>query len=223
MRSIAVLLMASLPAFAAEPAKFTVNLANVEPPKLLAEELRTTLDEQTVSVLNADGTTRAQFWVRKEIPVRANAEQVKNGLTYREIPEGTFLGVVKFEKPFVDFRKQELPAGTYSMRLAVQPDTGDHKDTAPHQDFCLLVPLESEKNLETIEPKDLVRMSLKVTMSDHPAVLLMFPHFGKDAEAKVVAKPGGVSVLQLRRAVLANDKPATLGFAFVVDGVSPMR
>jgi hypothetical protein len=200
-----------------------VKVAKAEAPKALAEELRTTLDEQSVSVLNADGTTRAQFWFRKEIPVRANAEQVKNGLTYREIPEGSFIGVVKFEKPFVDFRKQELPAGTYSMRLAVQPDTGDHKDTAPHQDFCLLVPIASEKNLETIETKDLVRMSLKVTLSDHPAVLLMFPHYGKDEEAKIVAKPGGVSVVQLRRGVVANEKPATLGFAFVVEGISPMR
>lgn len=219
----ALLLLLTLPTFAAEPAKFTVAVAEAAAPKALAEELRTTLDVQSVNVLNADGTSRAQFWFRKDIPVRANAEQVKNGITYREIPEGSFLGVVKFDQAFVDFRKQELPAGTYSMRLAVQPDTGDHKDTSPHQDFCLLVPIASEKNLETLETKDLVRMSLKVTKSDHPAVLLMFPHFGKDAEAKIVAKPGGVTVVLLRRAVVANEKPATLGFAFAIDGVSPMR
>src|SRR4051812_18503830 len=74
---IAVLLLFALPAFAAEPPKFIVKVAKAEPPKALAEELRTTLDEQTVIVLNGDGTSRAQFWLRKETPVRANDEQVK--------------------------------------------------------------------------------------------------------------------------------------------------
>jgi hypothetical protein len=217
-----VFILASVIA-AVEPAKFTVKTEKADAPAALAEELRTTLDPQTVNILNGDGTSRVRFWIRKEIPMRATAEQVKNGLSYREIPEGSFLGVVQFEKPFTDFRKQELPAGTYSMRLAVQPDTGDHKDTAPHQDFCVLIPLESEKNLETLELKDLVKPSLKVTMSDHPAVLLMFPNYGKEEVPAITSKAGGVSLVQFRRAVIANEKPATLGFAFVVDGISPLR
>jgi len=212
-----------MPAFAAEPAKFTVKVEKAEVPKALAAELADTLDEQTVSVLNGDGTLRARFWFRKEIPARASAEQLKNGLTYREIPEGSFLGLVQFEKPFVDFRKQELPAGTFSLRLAVQPDTGDHKDTAPHQDFCLLVPVATEKSLEPLETKDTVKLSLKVTKSDHPAVLLMFPYYGKESEAKIAFKSGRVTVVQLHRKVIANEIASTLGFAFVIDGVSASR
>jgi len=217
-----VLMLASV-IIAAEPAKFTAKTEKADAPAALAEDLRTTLDEQTILVLNGDGTSRVRFWIRKEIPMRASAEQVKNGLSYREIPEGSFLGVVKFEKTFTDFRKQELPAGTYSMRLAVQPDTGDHKDTAPHQDFCVLIPLDAEKDLETIELKDLVKPSLKVTKSDHPAILLMFPYFGKESAAAIASKPGGVSLVQFRTSVIAENKATTLGFAFVIDGFSPLR
>jgi len=222
MNAAFVLLMA-VASFTAEPAKFTAKTEKADAPAALAEELRTTLDPQTIHVLNGDGTSHVRLWLRKDIPMRATAEQVKNGLSYREIPEGSFLGVVQFEKPFTDFRKQELPAGTYSMRFAVQPDTGDHKDTAPHQEFCVLIALEAEKSLETLELKELVKPSLKVTKNDHPAVLLMFPYYGKDERPAVVAKPGGVSVVQFRRSVIANMKSTTLGFSFVVDGVSSLR
>jgi hypothetical protein len=217
-----VIIFATL-ALAADPAKFTVKTENADAPAALAEELRTTLDPHTIHVLSGDGTSRVRFWMRKEIPMRATADQVKNGLSYREIPEGTFLGVVRFEKPFTDFRKQELPAGTYSMRLAVQPETGDHKDTAPHQDFSVLIPLDDEKSLDPVEMKDLIKPSLKVTKGDHPAVLLMFPNYGKADGESIATKPGGVSIVLFRRKVVANDLPASLGFAFVVDGVSPSR
>ena len=73
-----------------------------------------------------------RIWFRAEIPVKATEEQIKNGLTYHEIPEGTLVGALEFPTKFTDFRKQELPAGVYTLRFAVQPDIGDHTGTAPH-------------------------------------------------------------------------------------------
>ena len=163
------------------------------------------------------------FWFRKEIPAKASAEQIKNGLTYREIPEGTLIGIVKLEKAFVDFRKQQLPAGTYTLRIAVQPDTGDHKDTAPHQDFVLLSPVAEDKSVEAVEVKDLVRRSIKVTGSDHPAVMLLLPHFAKGDDAKLAPKENGVTCLQLKRIVKVEDAKSSLGFAIVVAGFSKTR
>ena len=41
------------------------------------------------------------LWMRDTLPTAATAEQIKNGLTYREIPEGTLVGVVRFDNPHV--------------------------------------------------------------------------------------------------------------------------
>ena len=58
----------------------------------------------------------------------------------------------------------------YTLRLAVQPDTGDHTDTAPHQDFALLVPAKADDTADALEVKAVVKLSLKATGGDHPGV-----------------------------------------------------
>ena len=185
-------------------------------------------DAITPEIASTEFTIRSDakllsLWFRKAIPSKATAEQLKNGLTYRELPEGSLIGVVKFEKAFIDYRKQSIPSGTYTLRIAVQPDTGDHKDTAPHGDFVLLTPAADDKTLEPPELKDLVKRSLKSTGGDHPGVMLLYPHFGKDADPKLVAKGDGVHCLQLKCNVKAESGDATLGFSIVVAGFSKMR
>ena len=218
---LAVLLLVH-PALAADPPKLAVSVTKADPPGAVAKDIRAALDPMAV-VLKEDGAARLTLWFRADLPSGATADQVANGLTYRELGEGTLVGVVQFEKAFTDFRKQDIPAGVYTLRLAVQPDIGDHKETAPHQDFCLLVPAEGDTSPESLEVKELIPLSRKGTGADHPAVVLLFPHYGKDAEPKLVAKDGGVSVVQLRRAVVAGDKKTTIGFGVVVAGFSPTR
>ena len=209
-------------ALSADRAKLSLKTDQLDPPKELAKALKPEFDTEAFVVGEGD-TDSMTFWFRKEIPAKASAEQLENGLTYREIPEGTLVGIVQFEKAFVDFRKQEIPAGTYTLRIAVQPDTGDHKDTAPHSDFVLLSLVADDKSSEAVEVKDLVRRSIKVTGSDHPAVMLLFPHFGKEQDAKLDAKENGVTCLRLKRAVKAGDSKAMLGFSIVVAGFSKTR
>ena len=159
-------------------------------------------------------------WFRGAIPVKATEEQVKNGLTYREIPEGELVGAIRFPAKFTDFRKQEIAAGVYTLRFAVQPDIGDHTGTAPHPEFCLMVPADKDPKRDAIEKKKLIELSSLVNEGRHPAVLLMWPHDGKDAGAKVAGKGDGVFVATLRRAVVAEEgRKATLGFAITVAGV----
>jgi len=209
-------------ALPAEPVKLSLKSGKVELPEALAEALKPEFATDAFTI--QDGETNAMtLWFRKEIPVKASAEQIKNGLTFREIPEGTLVGMVKFEKAFVDYRKQELPSGTYTLRVAVQPDTGDHKDTAPHADFVLLSQIADDKSLEVVELKDIVRRSLKVTGSDHPAVMLLFPHFGKETDAKLVPKENGVQCLQWKRPVKSDAGDSMLGFGLVVAGFSKTR
>jgi hypothetical protein len=212
-----LVLFAAAPLFAAEP-KLSAKVEKVAAPDALAEPIRKLLDEQALVVLDGD-TEVMTVWFRTEIPAKATEEQVKNGLTYREIPEGVLVGAIRFPAKFTDFRKQEIPAGVYTLRFAIQPDIGDHTGTAPHPEFCLMCQAAQDKSAEPIEKKKLIEVSSLVNEGRHPAVLLLWPNNGKDAGAKVVSKGDGVFVATIRRAVVAAEQKTTLGFAVTVAGV----
>jgi hypothetical protein len=205
---------------AAEPS--TVAAAKPAPPGELAEAVRKELDPTAV-VVAEKGEPAATVWFRAEIPAQATAEQVKNGLTVREIPEGTLVGAVKFHRAFTDYRKQDIAAGVYTLRFAVQPDVGDHKGTAPHPEFCLLVPAAKDKSPDAVEVKALLPLSREATGGDHPGVMLLFPDAGKGERPALADRKGGVKLLLVKRPVRAGDTPATLAFGLVVAGASDTR
>ena len=220
MRGLFTLLVfvgAASPAFTAEP-KLSAKVEKAAVPDALAEPVRKLLDEQALVVRDGDAELMT-VWFRTEIPVKATAEQVKNGLTYREIPEGTLVGAISFPAKFTDFRKQEIAAGVYTLRFAVQPDIGDHTGTAPHPEFCLMCQAKEDRSADVIEKKKLIEVSSLVNEGRHPAVLLLWPNNGKDASVKVVSKGEGVYVATIKRAVATEDAKTTLGFAVTVAGV----
>ncbi len=204
-------------ATAAEPA-FTAKMEKAEPPEKLAEAVRKLLDPQALVVRDGEAVVM-RVWFRTEIPMKATEEQVRNGLTYREIPEGRLIGALEFPEAFTDFRKQELPKGVYTLRFAVQPDVGDHTGTSPHPEFCLICPASEDKNTDDIEKAPLIELSSKVNEGRHPAVLLMWPNNGKDSGVKLQDKENGVKIATLRRPVIAGSAKSTLGFAITVAGV----
>ncbi|HJZ53675.1 MAG TPA: hypothetical protein VKE74_01880, partial [Gemmataceae bacterium] len=174
--------------------------------------------DEALIVSRDNGEPLMRVWFRTEVPANATPDQVKNGLTYREIPEGELVGVIQFPAQFTDYRKQEIPAGTYTLRFAIQPDIGDHTGTTPHPEFCLMCPAEKDKSAERIEKKKLIEMSSEINDGKHPAVLLLFPNNTKDATPKVVGKENGVWVVNLRRPVVAGEEKTTLGFGITVAG-----
>jgi len=217
-RSLTLFWLAWLsPAVLAGEPDLMVKSETIAAPSELAEPVREALGKQTYTVVGKDGD-RLTLWLRSNIPAKANAQQIKNGLTYREIPEGTLIGAVKFPATFVDFRKQEIPAGVYTLRLAVQPETGDHMGTAPYADFVLLTQAENDLTTEGVEPKALYKVSAKITGGDHPAVMVLFPSKAKTAVPTLVKKADKVSVLETMLALDAEGGKATLGFAITVEG-----
>jgi hypothetical protein len=202
---------------AAEP-RFTAKLEAVDVPEKLAEPIRKLLDPQALVVRDGESVVM-RIWFQREIPVRATEEQIKNGLTYSEIPEGTLVGALEFPRKFTDFRKQELAAGVYTLRFAVQPDIGDHTGTAPHPDFCLITAAEDDRAADEIEKKKLIELSSKVNEGRHPAVLLLWPNNGKDEGVKIVDKGAGVFVALVKRPVAAGEMKTRLGFGVTVAGV----
>ncbi|MFO0805884.1 MAG: hypothetical protein U0791_22500 [Gemmataceae bacterium] len=204
-------------AFADEP-KFTAKYEKLDAPKELAEPIRKLLAADALVVRNESDAVVMRVWFREAIPTKATEDQVKNGLTYREIAEGTLVGAIEFPEPFTDFRKQKIAKGAYTLRFAIQPDIGDHTGTAPHPEFCLMSSAAKDQSDEAMTKKDLIELSSAVNEGKHPAVLLMFPNFARDAGPKVQAKADGVTVVNVRRDVTAGDLKSTLGFAITVAG-----
>ena len=213
--AIAALLMLSVSALADDATAKTTKTA---PPMELKEGIRALLSDQAVQVVDDKGNAWATFWFRKAIPSKAAAEQVKNGLTYREVPPTTLIGAVQFTQAWTDFRKQKIPAGVYTLRLAVQPMDGDHMGTAPYSDFCLLVPAAKDENPDTMEVKALQELSTQAPGGTHPGVMLLFPNDKPEDQPKLANKPGSITLLNVKLPVDANGTAATLGFGFTVVG-----
>ena len=206
-------------ASAADP-KLTVKVEDTAPPKELAEPIRAILDGKAMHVLDDKGELVAEIWLRKELPGKATEEQVKNGLTYKQIPETSIIGVVRTARQLADYRKQKVPAGVYTLRLAYQPMDGDHMGTAPYNDFCLLCPADQDKKPELLDPRDLHELSAKTIGRKHPGLMLLFPNKMPAEAPAVEAKPKEHFVLSYRVPVTASGQKTNLGFSLVVVGVT---
>jgi hypothetical protein len=174
-----------------------------------------------VQLLDAKNNVLCELWFRKEVPAKATPQQVKNGLTYREIPETTLFAVLKVVEPITDYRKQKIKAGLYTLRLGYQPQDGDHMGTAPYPEFCLAIPAAEDKGAATMEPKELHELSTKAAGSAHPGVFLLFPGTGAAATPKLVNKGEGTWVLLLKVDVVVDGQKVPTGIALTLAGVSP--
>jgi hypothetical protein len=215
----AALLVALAAAPARAQAPYQTKTQDAAPPKELADAVQKQLGGRSVQFCDAKGEVLAELWFRKELPARATDAQIKNGLTYREVPETTLFGALRLVKQDSDYRKQKLPPGVYTLRLSSQPMDGDHMGTAPYSDFLLLTPAADDKGAATMEPKMLHEASAKTTGA-HPGVLLLFPGSGA-GEPKLVGKADNHWVLLYKQDVDAGGKKTTLGVGLCLVGHSP--
>ena len=199
--------------------KYSIKSADTAPPKGLSADVRKLLSDKCVQVQDAKGNTILEVWFRKEVPVKATEAQIKNGLTYKEVPISTVLGAVRVLKTFTDYRKQTVKAGTYTLRIAQQPQDGDHMGTAPYSEFALISPTKEDKKPDLMEAKDLNELSAK-TIDGHPSMMLLFPGTGAAKEPKLTSKEGGHWVILVELPAIAGKNKATLPIGLTVVGVS---
>ncbi len=217
---VGLLLLSVLPVRAADNA-YTIKTVDRTPaPDELHESIRNLLGERTVHLLDDKGDLLAELWFRKEVPAEASEAQIKNGLTYSEIAETSLFGAVRFPKEAKDYRKQKIPAGVYTLRLAIQPVSDDHVGTAPHREFLLLSPAAEDGKPDRMEPKALRKLSGKTT-GDHPGVLLLSPG-KKAAEPKLEKKEGGHWMLLYPLELKIGDKKTVLPINLTLIGASPV-
>lgn len=193
-----------------------------EPPTELAAGLRSALESKATEI--KDGTTTTMtVWFRSVLPLEAPAEVLANGAGYREMPAGSLVAAIRLHHPFIDFRKQRIAAGVYTLRFMVQPEVGDHVGTSPHPEFVLLCPASDDVSSAVVEQPELLKWSRQTTGGDHPAVMLLMPASGASERPKVAERAGGLRVLQLRRPAAAGTVKTTLNLGLVISGSSPTR
>jgi hypothetical protein len=198
--------------------KLTFKAEKVAPPAEIKEPIRVLLGDDAIRVQDEKGGTVCVLWFRKEIPSKATPEQVKNGITYREIAATTVVGAIQLPQKWTDFRKQEIPKGVYTLRMGIQPMDGDHMGTAPHNEFCLLCPADKDAKADPMEVKAMHELSSSAHGATHPAVLLLFPNSKPADEPNLLSKGGGIWVLQVKRPIVAGGMKTTLGFGMTVAG-----
>jgi hypothetical protein len=199
---------------------FSAKPAEAAPPMDIKEPIRKLLADKSVQVTDGKGNVHCEIWFRKAVPAKATPEQVKNGLTYREVEETTVIGAIRFPQAIKDYRNQTVKPGVYVLRLAFQPQDGDHMGTAPHPEFCLLVAAGKDQKPDAMDPKDLHSLSASSMGGNHPGVLLLFPNEKPTPQLKMADEGMGHWVLRHTLQAEAGGKPATLGIGLTLVGHS---
>src|SRR4051812_38568534 len=91
--TLALFLSFAISASAAGP---TIREATTEPPAELDKSVLALLESRSVQLADESGETAAELWFPRTVAAEADAERIKNGLTYRELPQATLLGAVRF-------------------------------------------------------------------------------------------------------------------------------
>lgn len=206
------------PTLAAQEGKYTIKASKSEPPKELAEPIRKLLDTTAVQLLDPAGKVIGEVWFRKQVPADATPEQIKNGITYREVKQSEVMGAVKFEQEWRDYRKQKVKSGVYTFRLAYQPMDGDHTGSSEYQDFFVIVDAAKDTKTDLMDPKHLAEISARSIGTGHPAVFMLFPTKAPAAPA-LAAMPKNHWVVQAKSEVFVGGKSTGtslgLGVTFV--------
>src|SRR5438552_1494543 len=70
-----------------EGKKYTIKTTSNPIPKEISEPIQKLLASESVQLLDAGGKPVCEVWFRKEIPAEATPEQVKTGVTFREVKQ----------------------------------------------------------------------------------------------------------------------------------------
>ncbi len=129
-----------------------------------------------------------EVWFRKSIPTGAKPND--DAIVF-PIPQGTFIGIIRFPAQGEDRRGQTIKPGVYTLRYSDYPVDGAHQGVAPQRDFALMTPIAADPDpAATPDFKSLVGMSTKASNSPHPAVLSIeqpqgaaFPSVAKEGDS----------------------------------------
>ncbi|MCW5980829.1 MAG: hypothetical protein KIT09_22300 [Bryobacteraceae bacterium] len=142
------------------------------PPSELAPEMAAGLQQQGIAILSG-GQPYSELWFRTQVP--SGPETSENFVTWKTVPHGSYIGVIRYAVEGKDRRGQAIKPGIYTLRLSYFPVDGAHQGVEPTRDFLILSPADSDKDPNAaVAYEALMDMSRKVTGGRHPACLAMW-------------------------------------------------
>ena len=162
-----------------------------------------------------DGKVLCEIWLRSDLPSGKNDAQ---GAAYTSLSDSALIAVITFPLQAIDFRKQVIKSGSYTVRYAVHPQDGDHLGISPIRDFLLLVPvaLDQDPNAK-YKFEELVALSKKTSGANHPSPLSLVSPDGISTWPSVFADEYEHLVFAAKIKTGAGGDTAV---AFVVKGVA---
>jgi hypothetical protein len=204
--------------------KFSIKTANTPAPKELAEPIQKLLSDKSVTLLDNAGKPICDVWFRKELPSDATPEQLKTGVTFREVKQTEILGAIQFHVNWTDYRKQKIKAGVYTLRLAYQPTDGKHtSDISDFQEFALIISAKHDTRPGLMEAKKLADQSGESLDLAHPGVFMLWPASKIVMEPTIDARPKDHWVVNSSATLVIGGKSTAskMGIGLTLVGHSP--
>jgi hypothetical protein len=142
----------------------------------------------TVLQLGTEAGPLYEYWFRKEIPLKEKPASNEDAL--EAIEEMTLLGVLVAHEEKRDYRDDELWEDTYTMRLSIQPQDGNHLGTSVFPYFAVLLPIGEDESLEGFADTDeMIKVSSDNTAVGHPMIVSLRPVENVEGEFPALKEP----------------------------------
>lgn len=173
-----------IPAFAEE---LSLKTESKPAPDAVAAPIQAELGDTVLQLGTASGPLY-EYWFRKEIPLKE--KPVSNEEALDAIEEMTLLGVLVAHKEERDYRDDELWEDTYTMRLAIQPQDGNHLGTSVFPYFAVLLPVAEDESLEGFaDTEEMIKVSSDNTAVGHPMIVSLRPVKNTDGDFPALKEP----------------------------------
>jgi hypothetical protein len=172
-RIISFLALAAIHCVAVSAADYTAQVIDKPIPVGVAAYITNLVQPKALQILENQKPI-LEFWLAKEAPLAGAEDTAAKGPAALK-PAG-LLGVAVVSQATRDYRDDELAAGTYTIRFALQPQDGNHLGSADYTYFGVLVPAKLDTTAEAITTyQALVKASGKETASGHPNIFSLRP------------------------------------------------
>jgi hypothetical protein len=219
-----VLTAVLLPAAGRAQESYKIEVLKEGPPAGLAGAIKDVIGNTGFRVLNDQGKSYAEFWLRKAIPATGKPAGPQGAILFPVLAEGELLGALRFTDEGHDYRDQTIAKGTYTLRYGLQPVNGDHLGVSTYRDYALLLPTGKDQAVADLAQKRLEQQSAESAGTSHPAVLMLLaPPPDSKAEPAIVhdetLNTWG-AVIPLSLAVKGESPPAALSIQLILIGMA---
>jgi hypothetical protein len=203
-------------ALAARSADLDVRVANKALPNEIGPDIAALLQPQALQVMQGDKPV-FEVWLAKEVPLQSKPASPSKALD--AVKQAAILGAVAIPGTRRDYRDDEVTAGIYTMRFALQPQDGNHSGSAEFPYFGVLVPAKLDTKPDAIKDyKELMKASSKETSTDHPMVISLRPVASVEGPPVKLTAPASEHKAVRVKVPAKGPETKEIAFEIVVEG-----